>query len=97
MVLDIIFVLSIKFFVFDFVNFKPIRDNLLKLQNYFISKLLKCPFCQGFWLGLITHSLKYNESLANDLYFGFITAIICLCWNVIFWPLIDNYEETYDN
>lgn len=97
MLLDIMFVLSIKFFIFDFINFKFIREKLLKTENYYITKLLKCPFCQGFWCGLFTYIIKYDNNLFSSLYFGFCTAIICLCWNVIFWPLIDKYEELYDN
>lgn len=97
MILDLLFVVSIKFFIFDYVGFASLRKKLFNLNNYIISKLLKCPFCQGFWCGLFTHIIKYDTSLIHSWYFGFCTAIICLCWNVIFWPLIDKYEETYDN
>lgn len=92
---DLLFVCSVKFFAFDFAHFKFIREWVKNFELKLLNKLLKCPFCQGFWCGLATHSIKYNESLINHLYFAFVTAIICLCWNVVFWPLIDKYEETY--
>lgn len=96
MLIDLIFVLSIKFFLFDFSHYKKIRNYFNSFNNFFISKLLKCPFCQGFWCGFFTSIIKY-QNILQGLYFGFVSAIICLSWNVIFWPLIDKYEELYDN
>jgi hypothetical protein len=95
MLLDIIFVISLRFFIFDFSHFKSIRNKFFQLNNYFITKFLKCPFCQGFWLGLFYNIIKSGGLFLESVFFGFVMAIICLCWNVIFWPLIDSYEEKY--
>lgn len=94
--LDILFACSIKFFIFDFSHLRWMRDFLLSADNWFINKLFKCPYCQGFWCGFLTHGFKYHNSIFEDVFFGFCIAIICLCWNAIFWPLIDKYEQKYD-
>lgn len=97
MLLDILFVVSVRFFIFDFAHFNKIRNYIKNkfAKNYFISTFLKCPFCQGFWTGLFFSLLKNETSVIENVYFGFITAIVCLCWNTIFWPLIDKYEKKY--
>lgn len=92
--------LSIRFFVFDFVLFKRIR-NYLKTKGYFFRKLLSCPFCQGFWSGLgvflSTQLIVYNVGfLLSMLSFGFVTAYLSITITAIFYPLIDKYEKYYN-
>lgn len=73
---DILFALSIRFFLFDFVLFKTIRERL-KEKHYLFKKLLSCPFCQGFWCSLFVYLLSdevvYLPHLIN---FAFISAFL---------------------
>ena len=97
MVFNILLTLSIRFFLFDFVLFKRVRE-YLKKKGYFFKKLLGCPFCQGFWCGLgvhlATHPLNLSwQGLASLLGFGFVTAYLSLICAAVFYPLIDKYEQ----
>jgi len=101
MLYDLLLVLSLRFFLFDFVLFKSIR-NTLKTKGYVFKKLLSCPFCQGFWCGLAvflaTHPITLNlGGLLSMLSFGFITAYLSMMTTAIFYPLIDKYEKKYSD
>ena len=93
----ILLALSIRFFLFDFVLFKGIRE-YLKAKGYFFRKLLGCPFCQGFWCGLGVYlaSLPISmhwQQLATFFSFGFVTAYLGLISAAVFYPLIQKYEQ----
>ena len=65
--------LAIRFFIFDFYLLKKIREKILP------NKLLVCPFCQGFWPGVVLFNLYYglNRSVSmfiQMLIFGFISG-----------------------
>lgn len=97
MVYAILLALSIRFFLFDFILFKGIRE-YLKTKGYFFKKLLGCPFCQGFWCGLGVYLVSqpismHWQQLAALLSFGFVTAYLGLISAAIFYPLIQKYEE----
>lgn len=97
MVFQLILALSLRFFFFDFVLFKRIRK-YLKTKGYVFRKLLACPFCQGFWCGLgvfgafqpVSFSWTYLVSLLS---FGFISAYLGLIAAVVFYPLIEKFEQ----
>ncbi len=97
MVLEFLLALSIRFFVFDFILFKGIRESLKK-KGYFFRKLFGCPFCQGFWCGLAVflyhHPLSISLSgIITFLSFGFISAYLGLATAVMLHPLIQRYES----
>lgn len=99
MLLQMLLTLSIRFFLFDFVLFKGLR-NYLKTKGYFFRKLLNCPFCQGFWSGLgvflTTHLITFKLSFVlSMLSFGLVTAYLSLLTTAIFYPLIDKFEKNY--
>jgi len=99
MLFQMLLTLSIRFFLFDFVLFKNLRNHL-KTKGYFLRKLLSCPFCQGFWSGLgvflTTHLIYFNLTfLLAALSFGFVTAYLSMMTTAIFYPLIDKYEKDY--
>ena len=100
MVLEFLLALSIRFFLFDFVLFKRIR-NYLKQKGYVFCKLFSCPFCQGFWCGLAVyiyfHGLVLNWSHISSLFcFGFVSAYLGLVTAVVLEPLINYYEKNLD-
>lgn len=95
MVFDLLLALSIRFFLFDFILFKQIRD-FLKRQGYVFKKLFGCPFCQGFWCGLGVYLCSQPLPWPNFLpwlSFGFISAYLALAAAVILHPLIEKYEQ----
>ncbi|WP_089609731.1 DUF1360 domain-containing protein [Dehalobacterium formicoaceticum] len=99
MIFQILLVLSIRFFLFDFVLFKNVRT-YLSTKGYVFWKLLSCPFCQGFWCGLgvflVFHPFAFKLSfLLSMLSFGFVTAYLSLMTIAIFYPLIDQFEDKY--
>lgn len=74
--LNILLILSIRFFLFDFYLFQSIIKRLMDKNNYFISKFLQCPFCQGFWLGFFYSLIFMPFGFFKSFAFGFITAFI---------------------
>lgn len=93
MLAELLLVLSIRFFLFDFKLFKNIREKL-KPKNYFFKKLFTCTFCQGFWCGMIIYLVEHQlTSLFTLGEFMFISAIVCFSWTVAFYPLIRKYEK----
>jgi hypothetical protein len=97
MCFEFLLALSIRFFLFDFILFKGIRETLKK-KGYFFRKLLGCPFCQGFWCGLgvflYFHSLTFSWTGCLELLsFGFVSAYLGLAAAVILHPLIAKYEQ----
>jgi len=93
---NILLVLGIRFFLFDFVLFKKIREHFQK-SSYIFNKLFSCTFCQGFWCGLAI-SLAKNEilPLLPHFEFAFIAAIASFTWTVLMHPFIVQYEEKHD-
>lgn len=97
MVFYLLLALSIRFFLFDFILFKGIREYLRK-KGYFFKKLFGCPFCQGFWCGLgvylAAHPITIDwTKIATWLSFGFISAYLGLATTVTLDPLIQRYEQ----
>lgn len=92
----ILLTLGIRFFLFDFILFKKIRDHLKK-SSYIFKKLFSCTFCQGFWCGLFV-SLAKNPlvPVLPHIEFAFITAIVAFTWTVAMNPLICQYERSHD-
>lgn len=93
---SILLALSIRFFLFDFILFKNIRDHLKK-NHYVFRKLFSCTFCQGFWCGLFI-SMAENPlvPLVPHIEFAFITAIVSFTWTIVMNPLISQYEREND-
>lgn len=96
MVYNLLLVLGIRFFLFDFILFKKIREHLQKNSCIF-RKLFRCTFCQGFWCGLIVSLAKNNIfPVLPHFEFAFITAIASFTWTVVMYPFIVQYEEKHD-
>lgn len=100
MLYQLLFALSIRFFLFDFVLFKPIRE-FLKKKGYFFRKLFGCPFCQGFWCGLGVFfynnpDIQNWQQLITFVSFGFISAYLGLVAAVALHPLIERFEQDSD-
>ena len=92
---DFLLVLSIRFFLFDFVLFHRLRQYLKK--HYVFRKLFSCTFCQGFWCGLLV--ALFNKPFTTITAFGihifkfsFIAAILSFAWTVSLHPLIKKFE-----
>lgn len=88
MFLELLFILSIRFFLFDFYLFESLREKIKKKSNKKVKKLLSCPYCQGFWCGLITNISKViftNEVF--DLFIlvmiTFASAILSFTWYML--------------
>lgn len=93
---ELLLTLSIRFFLFDFVLFKTVRE-YLKYTNYIFAKLFSCTYCQGFWCGLIISLCKnWSASIWNHLEFAFAAAIVSFTWTVIVNPFIKKYESDHD-
>lgn len=76
---DILFILGIRFWLFDSSMFKGIRKRIYETNSYILIKLTHCSFCQGFWIGLIYYLWLGNEFF-DSMWFGFISAICSLTW-----------------
>ena len=75
--LNIILLMSIRFFLFDFYLFKPIWKYICqKWDNSLITHFFNCPFCQGFWLGLFYSMYFMKIDILYNLSFGFISGFI---------------------
>ena len=90
--LDMLFILSIRFFLFEFYLFERFRIYLKDL-NWFFNKLLKCSFCQGFWTGSFYYLFYYNCSL-DFIRFGFASAILSYTWIVLLFRLSEDMENS---
>lgn len=91
---DVLFVLSMRFFLFDFYLFNNIRSKIDNLNYYIPSKLLKCSFCQGFWVGFLYSLFIYGWSYFwISFHFGFGMAILSFTWYVCTDPLILENER----
>jgi len=80
--------------------FKPIRERVAK-KSKALGKLLRCPQCMGFWVGLTFESiimLKMNvwQSLqvgdVYHLFYGFITSIFCYIVYLLIIPRMNKYD-----
>ena len=89
-ILDMLFILSFRFFLFEFYLFESIRVYLKDL-NWFFKKLLKCSFCQGFWTGSLYYLFYYNFDL-GFIRFGFAGAILVYTWSVLLFKLCEEME-----
>lgn len=92
-VLNIILILSIRFFLFDFYLFQKVIYKLRKLNNYFITHFLQCPFCQGFWLGFIYSLIFFDFGFIKSFAFGFIMAFISYVYYFSTYLLFFKSEE----
>ncbi|MHB9094538.1 MAG: hypothetical protein ACYC21_07680 [Eubacteriales bacterium] len=93
---DLLLTLSVRFFLFDFVLFKSLRERLKK-NRYFFKKLFSCTFCQGFWCGLVISLLKnWAAPFLSSLEFAFIAAIVSFTWTVMVHPFIKQFENNQD-
>ncbi len=93
---DLLFTLSIRFFFFDFVLFKVVRQQLEE-THYFFKKLFSCTFCQGFWCGIVVFLFNNQVILLPQLIqFAFISAFLTLTWSIATYPLLKKYEEDHD-
>ncbi|MDQ0166605.1 ABC-type polysaccharide/polyol phosphate export permease [Bacillus horti] len=77
----LLFTLSIRFFLIDFKLLKPLRDEA-STRWPLLLVWLQCPFCNGFWIGLILALVNYNfnplPSIAFALTSGFISFLVYL-------------------
>ncbi|MCW2276758.1 hypothetical protein [Heliophilum fasciatum] len=90
--MEYLFALSLRFFFFDFILFRPVRL-WLDQQHYLLRKLLRCPFCQGFWCGLFVWPWSQGvDSLIRWGEFAFGVAFLAFTWSVIMDPLIAAWE-----
>ena len=90
-IIDILFIISIAFFLFDFYLFSPIRNYLSKC-GYILNKLMKCSFCQGFWVGTSYYIIYYGISF-EFIRFGFSGAILFYTWKVILYKPSNDMEN----
>jgi len=91
---DLLFILGIRFFLFDFILFKNIRE-YLKIY-YVFKKLFDCTFCQGFWCGLAYSVAMSSLPVWQDIIFAFISAIVCFTWTMALYPYIRRFEKEHD-
>lgn len=73
---------GIRFLLFDYRHWQPLRDKLLGglKEIDVIYKFLNCPFCQGFWLGVIYnfYQLYLNSVGVGDfILFSFASGMFC--------------------
>lgn len=80
--------------------FKPIREKVAK-KSVALGKLLKCPMCMGFWIGILFRALFMwhgNEFLNlqfSDIYnvcYGFISSFICYAFYLALKGLMEKYD-----
>lgn len=90
-ILDILFILSIRFFLFEFYLFRYLREGL-EGTGWFFKKLLKCSFCQGFWTGGLYYFYYYGLNF-GFIRFGFASAILTYTWAVLLFKLSDEMEN----
>lgn len=95
MLVDLIFTLSIRFFLFDFILFKGLRE-ILGQKFYVFRKLFSCTYCQGFWCGLAVSLTGNSGSFWLHLEFAFISAIVTFTWTVLMEPFIREFEKDRD-
>ena len=91
--LNILLVLSIRFFLFDFYLFQKIIYKLRQFDNYFITHFLECPFCQGFWTGFIYSLILLPFTFIQSFSFGFITGFISYVYYFSTYLLFTKAEE----
>ena len=92
--LNIVLVLSIKFFLFDFYLFQPIWKFIQQCwNNYFTKHFFQCPFCQGFWVGLFYSSISMSYSIYQDFGFGFVTAFLSYVYYFLTYELFYYSEQ----
>lgn len=93
-----LFVLAVRFLLFDFVLTKGIKEFLYnKIENDIFRKWLLCPYCHGFWVGVAVYLFCLPFSWSGLLIFSMNSALLSLMWSIICIPLIDKYEELMEN
>lgn len=86
--------LSLRFFLFDFLKTRWIRIWIFKKNIWIINELFKCQYCQGFWCGLLVGLLFIRPfNLLELIMFMFISAYLSLFTCIIFYPMIENFEN----
>lgn len=100
---------GLRFFLFDFILFKPLRKKLEK-KSWIFKKLFSCPFCNGFWTSVITRSVVLVkirlgsrafrpkkvftlEQFVDMFILGIVSGFISITWYSIIIPLIEIMEE----
>ncbi len=80
--------------------FKPIRGGAEKLSPS-LGKLLKCPQCMGFWVGLFFRALQmqyadvtlnYNLGDIYNLSYGFASSFVCYMAYLLMKYFMDKYD-----
>jgi hypothetical protein len=61
LLLSIMIVYSITTIIVDGSIFDTVKDFFLNKKMYLINKLLNCPLCLSFWIGLFTQQGKYGD------------------------------------
>jgi hypothetical protein len=80
--------------------FQPVRDKAAIL-NKKLGKLLSCPMCIGFWIGLVMrvlfmwHEGRFEHIQWNDLYnvcYGFASSFVCYVSYLLLKYFMDKYD-----
>jgi hypothetical protein len=80
--------------------FRPLRE-FVESKSKSFGKLIKCPMCMGFWIGLLFRVLMmWNSGEINNLHFndvynvmyGFASSFICYSSYL----LLKYFMEKYD-
>lgn len=96
MILDFLIILSLRFLIFDFGDYQFIRDKCKERFNYYVvCKILKCSYCQGFWIGLFYYLFVYGFDFFMMFGYGLASAIISFSWYCFMESYID-YAENKD-
>jgi len=100
MILFFLSCLGLTFIINISYVFKPIRDKANSISPK-LGKLLKCPQCIGFWVGLMIRALEmWHEGMFayiqwSDLYnvcYGFASSFMCYASYL----LLKYFMEKYD-
>lgn len=92
-VLNILLIMAIRFFLFDFYLFQSIWTKCKSKNNYFITHFLNCPFCQGFWIGFVYSLLLLPYGFFQSFAFGFITGFLNYTYYFLVYDLFYKSEE----
>ena len=93
MVVDWILVLAIRFLLFDHKSLRGVRALLWK-GGWVFQTLLKCSFCQGFWIGLVLAAITHVQPVSWDvLVFALTSGIVSYSWILWAYPRIEEAEE----
>jgi hypothetical protein len=80
--------------------FMKVRERIAK-KSATIGKLVKCPMCTGFWIGLtfralfMWHESAFSNLQWSDLYnicYGFASSFICYATYLLLKFFMDKYD-----